>query len=47
MIHVVGFNGIVDTTWVADARTMTDKSNGGAPCVATSLKSGITVIKGI
>ena len=39
MIRVGGFSGTVDTTWVADALTMTGKLNGGAPCVATSHKS--------
>ena len=44
-IRVGGFSGTADTTWVADARTTTGKSNGGVPCVATSHRSETTVAK--
>jgi hypothetical protein len=40
-----GFNGTVDTTWVADALTTSGKSSGGVPCVATLRKSETTAAK--
>ena len=40
-----GFNGTADTSWGADAVTMTGKSNGGVPCVDTLRKSETTACK--